>query len=60
MFILYSKAGAQDYKKRIESYLKMFEDNDISSSDTVQPLQKLDGKKLKYTETLNFDKELRK
>ena len=32
---LYSKPGAPDYKKCIESYLKMFEDDEILSSDTV-------------------------
>ena len=36
--ILYSKPGAPDYKECIESYLKIFEDDEISSSDKVEPL----------------------
>ena len=31
---LFSKPGAPDYKKRIESYLKMFEDDEILSLAT--------------------------
>ena len=32
---LYSKQGAPDYRKCIESYLKMFEDDEIWNSDKV-------------------------
>ena len=57
---LYSEPGAPDYSKPIESCLKMFQDEELLSSEKVQPLQNLDGKKLQETETLNFDKEFRK
>ena len=57
---LYSEPGAPDQNKQIENCLKLFEDEEILSSDKVQPLQNLDGKKLQETETLNFDKEFRK
>ena len=40
--------------------MKLFEDEEILSSDKVQPLQNLDGKKIQETETLNFDNEFRK
>ena len=42
---LYSEPGAPDYSKRIESCLKMFQDEELLSSEKVQPLQNLDGKK---------------
>ena len=57
---LYSEPGPPDYNKRIESCLKLFEGEEILSSDKVQPLQNLDGKKIQETETLNFDKDFRK
>ena len=44
---LYSEPGAPDYSKRIESCLKMFQDEELRSSDKVQPLQNLDGKNFK-------------
>ena len=44
---LYSEPGAPDYSKRIESCLKMFQDEELLSSDKVQPLQNLDGKNFK-------------
>ena len=57
---LYSEPGAPNYNKRIESCLKLFQDEETLSSEKVQPLQNLDGKKLQETETLNFDKEFRR
>ena len=50
----------KNWIKRIESCLKLFEGEEILSSDKVQPLQNLDGKKIQETESLNFDKEFRK
>ena len=44
---LYSEPGAPDYSKRIENCLKMFQDEELLSSDKVQPLQNLDGKNFK-------------
>ena len=57
---LYSEPSPPDYNKWIESCLKLFEGEEILSSDKVQSLQNLFNKKLQETETLIFDKEFRK
>ena len=55
---LYSEPGPPDYNKWIESWLKLFEGEEILGSDKVQPIQNLDGKKLQETviATLYFTK----
>ena len=51
---LYSEPDPPDYDKQIESCAKLFEVEEILSSDKVQPLQNLDGKKLQETVIATF------
>ena len=57
---LYSEPGAPDYNARIENCTKDIRDSEEKKSKKLQILKNLDGKKLKKTEALNYEKEFQR
>ena len=56
---LYSEPGAPNYNERIEACSKVLRENEVLKSNTLQSLQNLDGKMLKKSETINYEKDFK-
>ena len=56
---LYSEPGAPNYNERIEACSKVLRENEVLKSNTSQSLQNLDGKMLKKSETINYEKDFK-